>query len=198
MVRLTDLPPAQAKRYAELECPSFATTPWVNGPPLAERCVAIVSSAGPGRQRRTAVPCARRVGKLSSGRPERSSLRNQERKPEETSKHWYLSYRTCRSTIMHIFKRREQAIAAAYRLLNRGYRDALEVGPMSGNSDGKVLDERDLSQRWEKSLGAPTSVPFARGTEDKLKNLTTGAAVTFEINLDNWRMMEYLILRSPD
>src|SRR5438477_514481 len=46
MARLTDLPPAVAKRYAELECPTFATTPWVTGPPLAERRVAIVSSAG--------------------------------------------------------------------------------------------------------------------------------------------------------
>jgi D-proline reductase (dithiol) PrdB len=46
MARLTDLPPAVAKRYAELECPSFTTTPWVNGPPLTERRVAIVSSAG--------------------------------------------------------------------------------------------------------------------------------------------------------
>jgi hypothetical protein len=42
MARLTDLPPAVAKRYAELECPSFATTPWVNGPPPSERRVAIV------------------------------------------------------------------------------------------------------------------------------------------------------------
>ena len=46
MARLTDLPPAVAKRYAELDCPNFTTTPWVNGPPLAERRVAIVSSAG--------------------------------------------------------------------------------------------------------------------------------------------------------
>ena len=46
MARLTDLPPAQAKRYAELECPSFKTTPWVKGAPLAKRRVAIVSSAG--------------------------------------------------------------------------------------------------------------------------------------------------------
>jgi D-proline reductase (dithiol) PrdB len=46
MVRLTDLPPAQAKRYAELEVPSFETTPWVSGPPLAQRRVAIVASAG--------------------------------------------------------------------------------------------------------------------------------------------------------
>jgi D-proline reductase (dithiol) PrdB len=46
MVRLTDLPPAQAKRYAELECPRFETTPWASGPPLAQRRVAIVASAG--------------------------------------------------------------------------------------------------------------------------------------------------------
>src|SRR5437667_12706908 len=46
MARLADLPPAQAKRYAELECPRFQTRPWVDGPPLAERRVAIVSSAG--------------------------------------------------------------------------------------------------------------------------------------------------------
>jgi D-proline reductase (dithiol) PrdB len=45
-VRLSDLPPAQAKRLAELECPNFTTTPWVGGPPLTRRRVAIVSSAG--------------------------------------------------------------------------------------------------------------------------------------------------------
>lgn len=46
MTRLTDLPSAQAKRLAELECPDFATRPFVSGPPLAARRVAIVSSAG--------------------------------------------------------------------------------------------------------------------------------------------------------
>ena len=46
MARLTDLPPAVAKRYAELDCPKFETTPWVGGPPLPQRRVAIVSSAG--------------------------------------------------------------------------------------------------------------------------------------------------------
>ena len=46
MTRLTDLPPVQAKRLAELECPDFATRPWVTGPPLSQRRVAIVSSAG--------------------------------------------------------------------------------------------------------------------------------------------------------
>jgi D-proline reductase (dithiol) PrdB len=43
---LTDLPPAQAKRLAELECPDFTTRPWVSGPALSNRRVAIVSSAG--------------------------------------------------------------------------------------------------------------------------------------------------------
>jgi len=46
VTRLTDLPPAQAQRLAELECPDFATRPWVAGPPLAQRRAAIVSSAG--------------------------------------------------------------------------------------------------------------------------------------------------------
>jgi D-proline reductase (dithiol) PrdB len=45
-VRLTNLPAAMAKRLAELECPDFKTTPWVEGPPLARRRVAVVSSAG--------------------------------------------------------------------------------------------------------------------------------------------------------
>ena len=43
MTRLSDLPAGQAKRLAELECPEFATRPWVAGPPLSERRVAIVS-----------------------------------------------------------------------------------------------------------------------------------------------------------
>jgi len=46
LTRLTDLPPAQAKRLAELECPDFTTRPFVKGPPLDQRRVAIVSSAG--------------------------------------------------------------------------------------------------------------------------------------------------------
>ena len=45
-MRLERLPPAMAKRLAELECPDFQTTPWVEGQPLKERRVAIVSSAG--------------------------------------------------------------------------------------------------------------------------------------------------------
>lgn len=45
-MRLTDLPAANAKRLAELECPDFTTRPWVDGPPLPQRRVAVVSSAG--------------------------------------------------------------------------------------------------------------------------------------------------------
>ena len=46
MVRMNDLSPAQAERYAAIECPAFTTEPWVAGPPLGERRVAIVASAG--------------------------------------------------------------------------------------------------------------------------------------------------------
>jgi D-proline reductase (dithiol) PrdB len=46
MTRLTSLPQAQAERLATLECPDFETKPWVTGPPLSRRRVAIVSSAG--------------------------------------------------------------------------------------------------------------------------------------------------------
>jgi D-proline reductase (dithiol) PrdB len=46
MTRLADLPPAQAKRLAELECPDFKSRPWVGGPKLSRRRVAVVSSAG--------------------------------------------------------------------------------------------------------------------------------------------------------
>jgi D-proline reductase (dithiol) PrdB len=46
VTRLSDLPPAQAKRLAEVECPKFETSPFVLGPPLSQRKIAIVSSAG--------------------------------------------------------------------------------------------------------------------------------------------------------
>jgi D-proline reductase (dithiol) PrdB len=46
MVRMTDLPPATQTGMANLECPSFVTTPFVSGPALAKRRVAVVTSAG--------------------------------------------------------------------------------------------------------------------------------------------------------
>ncbi|MBV8738083.1 MAG: selenoprotein B glycine/betaine/sarcosine/D-proline reductase [Alphaproteobacteria bacterium] len=46
VTRLSDLPPDQAKRLAELECPDFKSRPWATGPALTQRRVAIVSSAG--------------------------------------------------------------------------------------------------------------------------------------------------------
>jgi D-proline reductase (dithiol) PrdB len=45
-MRLGKLPAEMAKRLSELECPVFESTPWVEGPPLRDRRVAIVSSAG--------------------------------------------------------------------------------------------------------------------------------------------------------
>jgi D-proline reductase (dithiol) PrdB len=46
MARLEDLPEATRIAATELPCPSFDTTPFVLGPPLSARRVAIVSSAG--------------------------------------------------------------------------------------------------------------------------------------------------------
>jgi D-proline reductase (dithiol) PrdB len=46
MVRLSELPAAEAQYLMEVECPTFDREPWVTGPALAERRVALVSSAG--------------------------------------------------------------------------------------------------------------------------------------------------------
>ena len=45
MARLEDIPEPTRTAVANLPCPSFDTAPFVNGPPLSERRVAIVSSA---------------------------------------------------------------------------------------------------------------------------------------------------------
>jgi D-proline reductase (dithiol) PrdB len=45
MARLEDIPEPTRTSVANLPCPSFDTTPFVAGPPLSERRVAIVSSA---------------------------------------------------------------------------------------------------------------------------------------------------------
>ena len=46
MVRLSYLDPGSAQHLLDKECPPFETSPFVTGPPLAERRVAIVTSAG--------------------------------------------------------------------------------------------------------------------------------------------------------
>ncbi len=46
MARLKDIPEPARTRWATLECPTYDTQPWVSGPPLNERRVAIVSTAG--------------------------------------------------------------------------------------------------------------------------------------------------------
>ena len=50
MVRLAEIPEPSRSRIAELECPQFERTQWVDGPPLPERTVAIVSTAGLNRR----------------------------------------------------------------------------------------------------------------------------------------------------
>ena len=46
MVRLEQLPDAERKHHEEMDCPTFETQPWIEGPPLSRRRVAIVSTAG--------------------------------------------------------------------------------------------------------------------------------------------------------
>jgi D-proline reductase (dithiol) PrdB len=46
MVRLDQMPEQESKHLKELPCPTFETYPWVEGRPLSERRVAIVSTAG--------------------------------------------------------------------------------------------------------------------------------------------------------
>jgi len=46
MVRLEQMDEAERKLYEELNCPTFETRPWVDGPPLSGRRVALISTAG--------------------------------------------------------------------------------------------------------------------------------------------------------
>jgi D-proline reductase (dithiol) PrdB len=46
MVRLSDLPESARDALLAVEIPQYESNPWVSGPPLSERRVAIVSSAG--------------------------------------------------------------------------------------------------------------------------------------------------------
>jgi D-proline reductase (dithiol) PrdB len=46
MVKISDLSPRDSKHLLEKDCPPFETAPFVSGPPLGERRVAIVTTAG--------------------------------------------------------------------------------------------------------------------------------------------------------
>ena len=46
MVRLADLDPELGRFLADYKCPDINTNAWQSGPPLAERRVALISSAG--------------------------------------------------------------------------------------------------------------------------------------------------------
>ncbi len=46
MVRLEDVSEEERKILMSLPCPSFETSPWVGGPPLNQRRLAIITTAG--------------------------------------------------------------------------------------------------------------------------------------------------------
>ncbi len=46
MARLKELPEAMRSRIADLDCPIYETNPWVEGPPLSQRRVSLISTAG--------------------------------------------------------------------------------------------------------------------------------------------------------
>jgi D-proline reductase (dithiol) PrdB len=46
MVRLADVPTVTRANIEALDCPVNERTPWVSGPPLAQRRIALISSAG--------------------------------------------------------------------------------------------------------------------------------------------------------
>ena len=46
MVRMVDLRESARASLEALDCPTLASKPWIQGPPLAKRRVAIISSAG--------------------------------------------------------------------------------------------------------------------------------------------------------
>jgi D-proline reductase (dithiol) PrdB len=45
MVRMRDLAEEEKKHLLHLDCPTFETSPFVDGPPLPERRVAVISTA---------------------------------------------------------------------------------------------------------------------------------------------------------
>lgn len=46
MARLDQIPEPMRSHIATLECPDFKTQPWMGGPPLSQRRVAMISTAG--------------------------------------------------------------------------------------------------------------------------------------------------------
>jgi D-proline reductase (dithiol) PrdB len=46
MARLEALPELERRFLEDLDCPAFESDPWVDGPPLSERRIAIISTAG--------------------------------------------------------------------------------------------------------------------------------------------------------
>ena len=58
--------------------------------------------------------------------------------------------------VLDLFKGKELAIDAACGLLNRGYGNALEVGPMPGSRKRNLFKEQDIRRIRNDTPGAST------------------------------------------
>lgn len=58
--------------------------------------------------------------------------------------------------VLDLFKGKELAIDAACGLLNRGYGNALEVGPMLGSRKRNLFKEQDIRRIRNDTPGAST------------------------------------------
>ena len=58
--------------------------------------------------------------------------------------------------VLDLFKGKELAIDAACGLLNRGYGNALEVGPMLGSRKRNLFKEQDIRRIRNDTSGAST------------------------------------------
>jgi hypothetical protein len=57
---------------------------------------------------------------------------------------WYVSYRSCGSVVMNVFRHKDLAIGAARHLLDTGCDHGIEVGPMLEPPEGNILNADDL------------------------------------------------------
>jgi hypothetical protein len=57
---------------------------------------------------------------------------------------WYVSYRRGSSVMMNVFRRKDLAIGAARHLLDVGYGNRIEVGPLLELPEGNTLNADDL------------------------------------------------------
>jgi hypothetical protein len=57
---------------------------------------------------------------------------------------WYVSYRSGGCVVMNVFRSKDLAMGAAHHLLDVGFDNGIEVGPMLELPEGKILSADDL------------------------------------------------------